>query len=115
MGLPKGRTNNPRGRPEGAKGKRTIEWEKLGDFITDEGAERAARIMRECSDEDFMKYYRDVLEYFKPKQQRQEISAEVETVIKIVEQRAEQIYGENSTSTGLLDEETEDGPDDTEG
>ncbi len=39
MALPKGRTNNPNGRPIGAKSKRTVEWEDLGQAISTRHAE----------------------------------------------------------------------------
>ena len=52
---------------KGQKHRRTIEWEKLGDFITDAGAKRAVKIMMESNDEDFMDHYRNLLNYFRPK------------------------------------------------
>jgi len=76
MGLKKGQTNNPNGRKKGSKNKRTIEWEQLGEFITAEGAKRAAKIMMECEDEQFMNHYKSMLEYFKPKQARTEITGD---------------------------------------
>ena len=116
MKFKKGESGNPDGRTEGSKNKRTVEWEKLGEFLTDVGAQRAMKILDECDDEQFMRYYERLLEYFKPKQQRREIDKNVEKVINIIEGRAEKIkYDSNSTSTDLPNAEAENGPDDTEG
>ncbi len=72
MGLPKGRTNNPSGKPVGAKGTKTKAWEALGDFFTDAGAERAKKIMLKANDKDFMVHYQNLIELFKPKLARTE-------------------------------------------
>jgi len=71
------------GRPEGSKNKKTEEWEQLGDFLTEEGAERAKGIMRDAQDNAFMRYYTMLLEYFRPKHQRSEVKQE--TTIKMID------------------------------
>jgi hypothetical protein len=82
MPFKSGKSGNVNGRPTGAKGKRTLEWEQLGDFITSEGAMRAIDILKKQKDNDFLKNYNALLEYFKPKQQRTEIDGKGE--IKII-------------------------------
>lgn len=77
MGLHKGKTNNKDGRPKGSKNVKTIEWDNLGDMITKAGAERAIKIMSSSNNDDFMKYYSMLLEYFKPKQARVESNVTV--------------------------------------
>ena len=67
MGLKKGHTNNPDGRPKGAKSKRTIEWEELGEAIITKHSKRFNEILAEADDEQFAKHYKDILNYFKPK------------------------------------------------
>lgn len=85
MSAPKGnRFSN--GRPQGSKNQKSIEWENLGDFLTKEGAERCANIMQSCDEEQFMKYYGMLLEYFKPKHARSEVkqTGETKTIVEFV-------------------------------
>jgi len=61
-------SNNPEGRPAGSKNRRTVEWEKLGDFITEEGAKRVMDYLNAIDDdEEFFNKYERLLNYFKPK------------------------------------------------
>lgn len=46
---------------------KTKQWEALGEFITQEGAERFANIMNDSDDDTFMDMYLKALNYFKPK------------------------------------------------
>lgn len=62
------------GRPDGTKNKKTLQWEAIGDFLINDGANRAVKIMRECKDDKFMDYFNQLLEYFKPKLARTEIT-----------------------------------------
>jgi hypothetical protein len=65
---------NP-GRLKGAKNKKTLEWEEFGKkLIEGKNLERALQIMDESEPSDFMKYFNSLLEYFKPKLQRTEVS-----------------------------------------
>lgn len=79
MGLPKGRTNNTKGREVGSKNVRTQQWEALGNAIQEVHTERFNRVLAAMDDETFAKNYLQVLEYFKPKLARTEIQAAVET------------------------------------
>lgn len=65
------------GRKKGSKNPKTIAWEELGKFITESGAQRAVEILLDpdTDDETFMKFYTLLLEYFKPKLARQELTA----------------------------------------
>jgi hypothetical protein len=45
-------------------------WDNMSDYFTKVGAERCVKIMMEADDKEFMRHYKDLLEYFKPKQQR---------------------------------------------
>ncbi len=67
MAAPKGHKGF---KPRGAISAKTIAWNNLGDFITEQGAERLKRILAESDDATFMKVYIQLIEYFKPKQSR---------------------------------------------
>jgi hypothetical protein len=70
MGLHKGMTNNPAGRPPGVQSERIKMWNELGEWFTTQGAAKCMRIMNDMEDEEYIKHYTALLEYFKPKQAR---------------------------------------------
>ena len=70
------------GRKPGSKSEKVKAWEQLGDYIVGAGAERYLDIIEELPDEKFAPRYENLLEFFKPKQQRTEIKAEVTTGAK---------------------------------
>jgi hypothetical protein len=77
MGLQKGMTNNPNGRPLGSLNKKTLEWEEFGRTFVAEALPKVAEFINECMDsrDEDLKFKAasltlDVLEYFKPKQAR---------------------------------------------
>lgn len=91
MGLRKGQTNNPHGRPEGSKNERTKQWEALAESITGMHAERFNSIlidMMESEDESQRekgcRLYLEALEYFKPKQSRVQHSGDKTEPVQIV-------------------------------
>jgi len=68
---------NP-GKPKGAIGKKTKQWEALGEAIVGKQAERFTKVLADLNDEKFIPAYMQVLEYFQPKLQRTENLHEVE-------------------------------------
>lgn len=70
MGARKGEIRNPNGRPKGAKGKKNMEWEALGESIVTLHAERFNNILATAEDDVFLRHYVNVLEFFKPKLNR---------------------------------------------
>jgi hypothetical protein len=77
MGLQKGMTNNPNGRPLGSLNQKTLEWEEFGRTFVAEALPKVATFINECMDsrDEDLKFKAsaltlDVLEYFKPKQAR---------------------------------------------
>ena len=45
MGLPKGKTNNSKGRVKGSKNERTIQWEALGESIETKHVDRFNKVL----------------------------------------------------------------------
>jgi len=74
----KGQTGNPNGRPVGSKNAKTLQWEVLGNAIVTTPTERFNNCLAKMDDEEFVKSYAMILEYFKPKLARTEIQADVE-------------------------------------
>jgi hypothetical protein len=70
MPFEKGISGNPSGRPQGAVSDKVKMWNDLGDWFVQEGAAKCMRIMNGMEDEEYIKYYTALLEYFKPKQAR---------------------------------------------
>lgn len=70
MPFKKGQSGNPAGRPQGAIGEKAELWNQLGEFIVTTGAQRAMEALMEMENEEFLKNYMTMLEYFKPKQAR---------------------------------------------
>lgn len=73
MAAPKGHERYG-GKQKGSKNKKTMEWEAIGDYLIGDGAKRAAEIMRTCKDEQFMSYFGQMIEYFRPKLARTEMT-----------------------------------------
>jgi len=72
------------GRVKGTANKKTEQWDALGDFMTDTGAERATRILSTLNDKEYLEQYGKLLNYFKPKYQNTTIDANVTAVQPIV-------------------------------
>jgi DNA-binding Lrp family transcriptional regulator len=70
MPFEKGVSGNPSGRPQGAISDKVRMWNELGDWFVQEGAAKCMRIMNDMEDEEYIKHYTALLEYFKPKQAR---------------------------------------------
>lgn len=84
MPFKKGEVSNPKGKPAGTKSRKTVEWEKLGDFITDAGAKRVANYLNSLEDDkEFFEKYERLLNYFKPKQQSTQVKNEGELSINV--------------------------------
>jgi len=83
MPFEKGKSGNSKGRPQGAVNEKTKQWEALGDAIITEHAERFNAILEHSDDENFQKYFMMILEYFKPKQARTEVSGNLDTTVTV--------------------------------
>ena len=85
MALPKGRTNNPNGRPKGSKNEKTKQWEALGESLTSGQSEKFNEFLNELwngsKKDKFLAadLMLKTVEYFKPKLQRSESNVTVES------------------------------------
>ena len=66
-----------KGRTDGSKNVKTLMWNELKEYLIGEGSERYLKFMSKLNDKDFANRYEKMLEYFKPKQQRTEIKADI--------------------------------------
>ena len=80
MPFEKGNPGGP-GRKKGSKNKKTQDWEKLGNHITGEWAERIIeygnKLIAEDRMEEFFAIYEKMINYFKPKMASTTIQAEI--------------------------------------
>ena len=84
MGLPKGKTNNPKGRPVGIRSEKSVQWDIIKDAILTTHTDRANRILATMDDDKFIDIYIKMLEYFKPKLARSENTNTNDTSVSIV-------------------------------
>ncbi len=89
MPFEEGKSGNPNGRPIGAKSKKTLEWEQFGKNFLEGTMPRFAEIVEEWMDSDdndlrykAMGLTRDMIEYFKPKLSRAQLSSDEGTQIE---------------------------------
>lgn len=79
MPFKKGISGNPKGKKPGTKSNKTLAWEELGDWLLSEGAKKYLEMIKDLPPEKFAQRYESLLEYFKPKQQRTELTGNIET------------------------------------
>jgi Rps23 Pro-64 3,4-dihydroxylase Tpa1-like proline 4-hydroxylase len=76
----------PTGRKQGSKNKKTIlkesiglnTWEQVEVFLITEGAEKLIDSMRQLKPGQYVYAYTGLLEYFRPKLSRQQLSADLQ-------------------------------------
>jgi hypothetical protein len=73
MGLPKGKTNNPGGRPKGSPNRATEKMRCLITDFLDENFEQVSRDMMELEPKDRVKFYIDLLSFGLPRLQNQQV------------------------------------------
>jgi len=91
MPFEKGRTKVG-GRVKGSQNKKQIQWDELGDFMTNKGAERAMKVLSKLDDETYLDQYGKLLNYFKPRHQASTIDANVTAVQPIVFENVSKDY-----------------------
>ena len=77
MPFHKGQSKHPdSGMKPGQKSLKVEAWERLGEYIINEGADRYLEYIRQLPEKDFIYEFRAVMEFFKPKLQRAEVKHE---------------------------------------
>jgi hypothetical protein len=64
------------GMKKGQKSLKTQAWDRLGEYIINEGAERYLKNLHNMKDKEFNYEFKSVMEFFKPKLQRAEVKQE---------------------------------------
>lgn len=82
MAFKKGRIKTG-GKKKGVKNVKTLQWEALGKALIEQHAERANKILETCDDEYFIDNFNKLLEYFRPKLARTEITGKDGEEIKV--------------------------------
>lgn len=62
------------GRKEGDKNAKTVQWELMGEYLTNAGVKRYEELMQQADATEFPKLFLQVIEYFKPKLARKELT-----------------------------------------
>ena len=75
-GSQNGRSNNPKGKPKGTVSAKTLQWKALGAAITDRHAKRFNSLLDTLEDEEFIKAYTNIINYFQPKLSSTRVEAE---------------------------------------
>ena len=69
----------------GALSKKTILWNQLGEWFISDGALKFIQEMKKLEGKEFINAYSQMLEYFKPKLSRSEITADIGEIPSIKE------------------------------
>jgi|AntAceMinimDraft_17_1070374.scaffolds.fasta_scaffold196372_2 hypothetical protein len=83
------------GKPIGATSAKTKQWEALGDFITQQGAERAMQVLNTLNNDDFLEQYNKLLNYFKPRLASTNIDANIKSTPTIQYKNVSTQFPEN--------------------
>jgi hypothetical protein len=77
MAAAKGNRYNPKGRPVGAKSKKTLQWEQFAEYCMTEGLEKFSTELNRLEKKEYVTAFLNLLDYFKPKLSRhdQKLSA----------------------------------------
>lgn len=65
-----------KGRPKGSKDQKTQDWHNIGEYLITKGAARYVEELQAAEGKEFMERFEKILEYFKPKLARTELSNE---------------------------------------
>lgn len=69
--------NYGKGRPAGAKNKRTEQWEKFAEYLLTKGLQKFEAELEELSGKQFVDAVVSIMEYFKPKLSRSTLDGDI--------------------------------------
>ena len=61
------------GRPKSSKNKKTHQWEEIGNYIRDKGADKLIQELNELEGKEYVQAFTSIIEYFKPKLSRKDV------------------------------------------
>ena len=62
-----------KGRPLNSKNKKTHQWEEIGNYIRDKGADKLIEELSELKGKVYVQAFTSIIEYFKPKLSRKDV------------------------------------------
>ena len=65
------------GKQKGSKNQKTLAWERIGEYVIGEGADRYISIITTLPDKEFLTEFRAIIEYFRPKLTRTQVQREI--------------------------------------
>lgn len=94
MGLKKGQTNNPKGRPKGTPNKATAELKSWINALIEENRNQVAKDLKKLEPKDRIVILERLMQYIVPKQQsismEAQIQAEYESLEKLLKEAPEE-------------------------
>lgn len=82
MPFKKGESGNPQGKPEGTVSEKTKLWNDLKEWMIEGGAEKFKVEMNKLEGKEFIQAYTNILEFFKPKLARTDLTTKGEKMVQ---------------------------------
>ena len=83
MPFEKGKSGNPNGRKVGSVNKKTEQWEKFASWFMESGIEKLQDEMDKLEGKEFVREFKDLMEYFQPKLSRTELTGSDDKPVNI--------------------------------
>ncbi len=83
------------------------QWDTLGSYLTDAGAKKYLAWVKTLKGKDFAREYKEMLNYFKPKQQSQQIKQDTSINISLLPQdnNVLKVLGDGDNEIKVIDNE----------
>ena len=83
MPFEKGKSGNPNGRKVGTVNKKTEQWKKFAEWFMESGIEKLQEEMDKLEGKEFVREFKDLMEYFQPKLSRTELTGSKDNPVSI--------------------------------